>query len=268
MAEVINTIAHPQRRPWWRRWRTWLLAGAALLLFGLLLSIWMVYRTPDWYRPIRADDPNVDIFASKAQASLGQLQNNWRNAIVKETTWTITQNELNSLIAVNGEEIRRLTPRYGVEDPMVSFSPDTVTFSTRMQQIPGQGGRGGIVSLVVTLKTIPPRNAETGAKLQVAVRGVWIGSLPLPQWAVRQQLDSMWPSLLAGVQQAMTDPSNPQKNQNDHAVIVEALEHARRGEAFVPTDPRTGRRYPLRNIQVSDGKFTVHLGPVEPPPSR
>src|SRR6185295_18861184 len=95
------TPASPPRRSTWDRLHLSTWRGRFAWLFGLVLLAlficWVLVRTtPSWYRPLDPDDPGVVNTASRAQSLMIDLTSSHNGPI----TWSITQDELNSLLSV------------------------------------------------------------------------------------------------------------------------------------------------------------------------
>src|SRR3954471_7940494 len=83
---------------------TWL--GRIMWALGLvivaLLTAWMMARsTPGWYGPLDPNDDVVNANASRSESLFSELRNDvGRAPFGQDLTWTITQDELNSFLAV------------------------------------------------------------------------------------------------------------------------------------------------------------------------
>src|SRR5262249_25975483 len=126
---------------------------------------------------------------------------------------------------------------------------------------------GGVVSVDITVKMVSSGPVTTDLagppsdRVLIAVRGIWVGSLPLPQWAVQKWIDLAFPPLLSNIKQFLIAQNGPRKAEADYPLIEDWLTHARQSESFTPMDPKTHRRFPLIDLRVEAGKLTVVLGP-------
>ncbi len=127
-----------------RTFRGWvgLLLILALAVIGF--AVLLLYSTPHWYAPLDPTDKNVMDTAEHAQNVVLDLHNKLEELPLGERTWSITQDEINSYLAVsNHDATSPAALRSGqVTDPIVIFKPDEMTLAARVAGVPG-GGTGG-----------------------------------------------------------------------------------------------------------------------------
>lgn len=266
----------PTRRRW--KFRHYLLLALAILILLGIMAVYLLNRIPTWYQPMHLTDTNVDLVAEAAQERLVEFGNRVQNAPMANGVWTITQDQINALIAVRFAETRSSTRMAGrgpeggtsineITDPMVIFSPNVIRLAARTPILPGGGKVGGVGSLTLTVITLPPDvrpgagRRMSGNQLGIKVTGVSINSLPLPNWVIQQKLDETIPKLSASIRQLLVSNIG---NRADHYMpaINQWLDHAKRGEPFTPLLVTEGDRpFAIKNIQVDEGILTIEVGP-------
>lgn len=268
---TLNATAYPSspphQKPRKSRAKRILLLLLGFLLVSSLLIGYLLYRTPSWYQPTHITDPDIDATADAAQLRIVELANQVQNAPVKSFTWSITQNQINSLIAVRVATNRPNTnPSEApssdqITDPMVYFSPGKITLAARSTRIPSSDSQGGVGSLAITLETLVPESGTGNNQVRIAVEGLAVNSLPLPRWVIKNQIDKAGPLLVREVRRIMVSNMG---NKAEHFMpdIIDWLDHAQRGEPFTPQLKTEGLRpFALKEIRVDQGKLTLRIGP-------
>src|SRR5437016_2717995 len=104
MTQTGNAPSGPKTsrcfRFWPRTLRGWLAASLTALFLVLSISWALSRATPPWYQPL---DPSADTViddADRTQRLLLDLHNVVERVPLGEQTWTITQDQVNSLLAI------------------------------------------------------------------------------------------------------------------------------------------------------------------------
>jgi hypothetical protein len=252
-----------------RSWRGWLLLVCVCLL-AVLGTAWILSRSaPPWYAPLDASDQRVIDLSDRGQAVLLDLHNKVQRVPIGEQTWTITQEELNSYIAI---QFARLVDAGGagpapvVSQPAVIFSPGQVTVCARTTRLPSPHKLGGVASLVFDVRIVPGSGAADKPMGLVQLRGVWAGCLPVPQSLVETRLRALVPAITAAVQQAVQMQFNERESSQWTRAAEQLVHKAAVGEPF-PLEIKVDRKHiAVKDFQVEEGRFTVVMAPPAPSP--
>ncbi|MEI8197490.1 MAG: hypothetical protein WCI73_16465, partial [Phycisphaerae bacterium] len=149
----------------------------------------------------------------------------------------------------------------------VLFTPNVITLAARSPILPGGGKTGGVGSLKITIKTLPPELRPGTARgghanqLGIKITGVSINSLPLPNWVIQEQMDKAIPKLSAGIRQLLFSNIGPRADYYMPA-INQWLDHVKHGEPFTPAMVTEGDRdFALKDIRIEEGQLTIVVGP-------
>ncbi len=182
------------------------LAIAAGLLIGLLLLVAILSMTaPGWYQPPNPLHRRVKDNANHAQASFLALRNELQNPKLNHITWRITQNEINSLLAVTLENIQQ-GRRQGhiagsLASPFVHFANNTIILAIQDKALPLHP----VASLAIGVQMLPPQiPARKNAWATITIKSLHIGLLPLPRSLVVHKLSSLLPTLHNSMQQTIS----------------------------------------------------------------
>src|SRR3954468_11219223 len=162
----------------WRVRVAWLCS----LILATVVVIWVMIRaTPSSYRPL---DPSQQVVSDLSLRAQGLIQFELRNAAQKvplgEQRWTITQDEVNSLLAtltagpLNADGTRQRTDER-ISDPFISFGPGTVSVSARIRDIPSGYAQGGVGTLTFAVGIADVNGRPMGF---VKLLGAKVGMLP------------------------------------------------------------------------------------------
>jgi hypothetical protein len=231
-----------------------------LLVLG---GTWLLSRSaPPWYEPLDATDQRVIDLSDRGQAILLDLHNKVQRVPTGEQAWTITQDELNSYVAI--QFARALDARAGGEPPVVSapvvvFTPGKVTVAARTTRLPSPNRDGGVATLVFDVGTVPSTDGKTMGLVKLT--GVWAGMLPLPRSAVDTRLQALVPTITAAIQQAAQAQFNLRESTQWTRAAEDVVHKASVGEPF-PLEFKVDRKQlVIRDLRVEEGKFTVVMGP-------
>jgi len=260
--------------------RDWLLSLSATAIV-LLVFAWMLSRmTPSWYRPLDPTDVRVIDAADNAQKRALELHNVIGRVPLGEQRWAISQDEVNSFMAIRfapplnpdgsrtGDSAAVPLPTSPgktppvVSGPVVAFTPGKVTVSAHTTRIPGPDPAGGVGSLVFTVGIV---NASDGKPMGlVKLTGVWIGRLPVPKSVVQSRLHAMVPSIAAAAQQAIQLNLNIRDASNINPYIEEIIRSVGEGRPFPLEYTVEKKRIVIKELRVDQGLFTVVLAPPTP----
>jgi hypothetical protein len=238
-------------RLWLNTWRgraMWFFAGV-VLAFAV---VWTLVRmTPGTYRPLDPTDNMVIDLSARAQNLIRyELHTKVERVPLGEQTWTITQDEVNSYLAV----LPQLADER-VSDPFVAFGPGTVTVSARIRDLPGATKQGGVATLVFAVTVEEHFGRKMG---QVKLVGARAGRLPVPVSWVEARIRGAMPQIVQAVEKMI----QVQLNTKDVSAVEDALQRAGAGQPF-PLEYRINKKdVVVKEIKLEEGRFTVVLGPA------
>jgi len=223
----------------------------AFALLALLTFIaWTLMRmTPSWYVPLDPTSQHVIDLMERAQNSLdlrlgAKLHNAIESVPLDEQSWSISQDEVNALIAS-----RRVGDGAA---PLVIFTPGKITFAARSKRIPSSHPDGGVGSIVIT---ISPNNA-------IKLHRARLGRLPIPKFLVERRLTALAPEIIVAVQQQILLQVGSAPNTQDIEPIITNI---LRGNPLPPID---ANRIIIKAIRIDDGLFTIIFAPSPTPPTK
>ncbi|MGC8624093.1 MAG: hypothetical protein ACP5VQ_02370 [Phycisphaerae bacterium] len=253
MMTTSNSGKH-RRLPWLftRRYRpksatSWGLAILVVLALVLSVVVALLLLPPRWYRPIHQMNDAVYNRADHAQASLMALRNQLRNPRTGAITWTITQREVNSLLAVAygvPEKSKKHRHPSAFTDPYVHFTNNQITFAARDSRIPGNA----VVSVTISVAFLPA--VTTAPQARIDIRVLRIGSFPLPTSWLTARLQSVLPRLSPMVRKIIDVYAGPRYADVAAPQIVHSISAILTGKTF-PTELRLKqRRLVMRNMSI------------------
>jgi len=255
---AANQLRQKTKRRWPARLLRW--AAALLVVMGIVALVcgFLMYATPKWYQPMSATDDGVENLQGNAQKDVLELANRFDNAAFTETTWTITQDEINA-------ELAAPTLHWpGVSAPMIIFAPGKVTVCARVKGVPGGDPAGGVVTVELKVQTVA---GSGGNDLLIALERVYAGKLRVPQSVVRRVIEPQLAGLGPKVHQALLMNSGETTAREYSAMITEWIDHAVSGQAYRPHFVRRQRPVILKEVRVEDGRITFYMAPgVRPGP--
>jgi len=242
------------------RFRRWILIVLALLIVLAVVGWVLVRMTPSWYVPLDPTSQRVIDLMEQAQNSLdirlsARLHNAMESVPLGEQSWSISQDEVNALIASRSEGWKG----GGVTGPLVVFTPGKITLAARSKHIPSGNSDGGVGSVVISVLHTPAETPFDLSSNAIKIHGAWLGCLPVPKSIVESRLAAMAPEIIAAVQlQMRLQVGSSQQLKNIEPVLTGIF----RGEPLPPIDPR---RVVIKEIRVDDGVLTiVFTRPVKP----
>jgi hypothetical protein len=240
----------------WRGRGAWL---AGLVVLALLICWLLARMTPAWYVALDPADDGVQRTAGEAQNRLiVDLHNATERLPLGEQRWSITQDEVNALLAVKAD-----LQRSPISDPYVVFSRGQVTLCARLRQLPGDDPAGGVGSLTFAVGTVNDANRGEAMGL-VKLTQVWAGKLPLPRSLIEGRLRAQVPEIMEAARQAVEMQFGARAAEKARPIIEQIVRSAGTGQHFPLRYPWDTREFVIRELRVDDGAFTIVLAPVKP----
>lgn len=272
---MATTTPTAGRTSIWRTLRLHTWRGRIGWALGVPLAVviicWFMSRsTPTWYQPLDPSDSNVSAYASRAETLMNF---EWRNTMNRvpfgDQTWSITQDELNSYLAVYAS--RALDPAGNpISDPYVVFSKNEVTLAARSKHLPGSEGQGGVGSVTFGIGIVTDSSGMRRGLIQL--KSVHAGLLPVPKSVVETRMREFLPIVInAAVEAARTQLGINSRDNAVHdldEVIEQIIRHVARGEPF-PLEFRAVKKdIVIKELLVEKGKITIVLSPAHPAASQ
>lgn len=241
----------------------------AVVLFGWLLA----RMTPSWYVPLDPADDNVMRTASRAQNLLYfDLRTAAERVPLGEQRWTITQDEVNSFLAVNiapplSPEGAGTRPPPGpaqnpASDPFVVFSPGRITVCARIAKLPSGEPQGGVGSMTFSVGVISgPDGTPMG---QVKLTRVWAGYLPVPRALLQAWLARQVPAMTEAVRRMVQLQFGTRDIVKAAPIVQQIVQCAGEGRPFPLQYKVDNKEFLIQELRVDDGALTVVLTPLRP----
>ncbi len=259
-APLLAGSSPERRRPTIRT--VFLALGGVILLVGGMAFL-LARHTPGWYVPL---DPTSDHVLDEADVAQNKVALELHNAIQRvplgEQTWTITQDEINSLLAVRfgAAAVDKAVP---VSGPLVVFSGGEVRLAVRTPRVPSGNPAGGVASIVFGVTTTTDASGEPIGLIKIS--GVAAGSLPIPKWVVETRMRRLVPTLAAVVHQTITYQLGVRDSASMMPQIETAILAVAEGQPFPLKFVADHRTVLVKEIRVEDGVLTIVLGPPAAP---
>lgn len=208
---------------------SWLVAVLVLCALILAAIAALMILPPYWYRPIHTMNDAVYNQADHAQASLMALRNKLRSPKLGVITWTITQREINSLLAVAyGVPKKNKAPANpgGLTDPYVRLTNNHITFAARDSRVPGNA----VASVGVAVDLI--HNADAPPQAHITIDSLRIGNFPLPSSLITDRLKAVLPRLSPVVQNIIDVYAGPRYARTATPQIVNSVAAIFSGKPF------------------------------------
>ena len=251
-----------------------------LVVIGVVAGVaWWKYRTrPAWYQPKKWSGEERAQLAGRAQESLAQIYS-WANnprvynagelapatgprqvAGRPDTTITIKDDEINALLST------WLSPEQAGETGFAAKVNAHFT-DPQVHLIDGRmilAGYAKSLGRVLSLEFTPTPNKQ--GRLELQLTAIRAGEMPLPQWAIRRQLDRLSHGLsteLPPVQHAAAiDPSGLGNADAGEALGFKTLAMILQGQsvepfAFLPIDQKARVAVRVREMEISEGKMKL-----------
>jgi len=175
-----------------RRWRRRLKAGATLAgacLAVAMVTIWLMFQhIPAWYQPPAIGPQELRAIHDDLKGTVDQLTGYLINS-PEAFERRFTQEQINQWLSAR-EAIWPLSRKWLPEmltNPFVSIEPDGIRLATTFRK----GGLQSVLNARFTAE-VSPRGIE------LRLVKVALGSLPVPSFVVRDQLDRLDEQLKAG----------------------------------------------------------------------
>ncbi len=200
-------------RPWWKAclrtfftrprhvlgwlWRL-LIIALILLLFCWSLTLW----TPGWYRPLSTAGPVVQEQAREAQSLLLNLRNQIQNPRIRYVRWIITQDQVNSLLALVYDESSAGLPHGHtalVRRPFVRFGNGRITFAARIKGL----FASSVASITIGVRTAPALTPGAAPEGHIQILSLHSGELPIPRFLIIAELQSLTPRLAPSIEHTL-----------------------------------------------------------------
>ena len=267
-----------------KRWlpqskRGWGLTIAGLLIVLVMVAWGLSRRTPSWYQPLDGSEmAAIDAAEGFQRKVTFELHNTLERVPLGEQRWMITQEEINSWLAVRFGESDAGGAGAGaggaatrangakVSQPMVVFSPGKVTVAVRTTLAPGggdgRGNSGGVVSLVFRVKT--QEGADGKAEGMIEVDGAWLGSLPVPKFLVQRKIQAAIPTVMPVLERALAVQLGTKRADGLMPDVRGTTAAVMRGEPFPLQFTFDRRKVVMREITVEEGKLMIVFVPPIP----
>jgi hypothetical protein len=243
--------------------------GWALLLLGLLLlaglTAYLLARsTPAWYVLLDPTDQQVIDQAERAQRKLYLDLNNTLQAVpLGKHEWTITQDEINSLIAVHFADANAATTGGAappaVSGPIVVFTPGKITLAARTPKAPGGTPNGGVVSVVFSVRSTQAVDGSPAGVIHID--GLWVGNLPVPRSFAQDRVQATLPQLIPAIERALSLRLGARRSDTVKHDVEDTSRLIAAGEPF-PLEFKFDRRMVvIKEIRVDDGSLTITFVP-------
>lgn len=242
----------------WKHPLTWL---AAALLFSLVLVLvvaLLVAWTPGWYAPLPADNQHIMNLADRAERTLLQLRNQIGNPARKIITWSITQNEINSLLADRYAAPPTAGSSAMFVGPFVRLTHGKITLAIRDMNLPFHS----VASVTIAIRTLQ-KGPNASAEAEVRLESVHIGLVPVPRAKVLGALHQRLKEIAPLIRQTLGRYAGSRYARSETPQVLKYLQHAMQGRPFPLTLPAGGRTLELERISVH-AAGTSASGRVEP----
>lgn len=237
---------------------SWL--GIALILSLLLTGLvaLLTAMTPSWYAPLQPGQRRVLNLADAAERVLLQLRNEIGNPARKTITWTITQSQINSLLAVRYSVPPSAGAKVAFAGPFVRLNHGRITLAIRDMHLPFHS----VASVTIGLQSILTHTPGL-AKAQVKLEAVHIGLVPVPRAKVLGVLHQRLKEIAPLVTQTLARYAGSQYAASETPQILQYIQHAMHGKPFPLTLRAAGRILQLVYISIR-GRHTSASGKAVP----
>jgi hypothetical protein len=231
----------------------------------LVIAFLMARHTPSWYVPLDPTSNHVLDEADVAQNKVAlDLHNAMQRVPLGDQKWTITQDEINSLLAIRFNN----TPAdqaaaLPVSGPLVIFSRGEVRLAIRTKKVPNSDPAGGVASIVFGVTTTTDSKGEPIGLIKIT--GVYAGSLPIPKSLVEERMRRAVPTLAALVHQTITYQLGVRDSASMMPQIETAIRAVAEGQPFPLKFVADHREVLVKEIEVDDGVLTIVFGPPPAP---
>ncbi len=238
-------------------WFLAILVLVALIIAGIAA---LIILPPYWYRPIHTMNDAVYNQADHAQASLMALRNKLREPHPNAITWTITQREINSLLAVAygvPKTSKNTHNPGGLTNPYVRFTDNQITFAAQDSRVPGSPVASVGINVELT------RTGGSAPQAKITIDSLRIGNLPLPPSLLTNRLKAVLPRLAPVVQKIIDVYAGPRYARAATPQIVNSVAAIFSGRAF-PTELQLNHRKLVVNKLIIRGPSVDASGRQQP----
>ncbi len=240
-----------------------------LAIFGglfagfFLLLVLLVVSSPGWYRPLNPIHRQVRDNANHAQASFLALRNELQNPRLSRITWRITQDEINSLLAVTLENVQHgrqhNSATASLANPFIHFENNTIVFAIQDNRLPFRP----LVTMAVSVRMMPIA-ADHEPRARVRIRSLHIGLLPMPRSFVMQKVAGLQPEVGQSLRQTLAVYAGAGYAKSAAPQIMNWLASILAGKPFPMEIQSKYRRLYIARISVR-GTRTGQRGNTDPP---
>jgi hypothetical protein len=245
--------------------RKWSPIAAGIILLLLVGAFLMVRHTPSWYVPL---DPTSDHVLDEADVAQNKVALELHNAVQRvplgDQKWTITQDEINSLLAIRfSNAAPDKAGSLPISGPLIIFSGGEVRLAVRTTKIPSGNAAGGVASIVFAVTTTTDAAGEPIGLIKIT--GVYAGSLPIPKSLVEERMRRAVPTIAAVAHQTITYQLGVRDSASMMPQIETAIHAVAEGEPFPLKFVADHREVLVKEIHIDDGILTIVLGPPPAP---
>jgi hypothetical protein len=252
----------------WRGRCAWL---GGMLVVGVFVCWVLARMTPAWYLPL--DPANDEVIRTAGQAQ-NRLYFDLRTAMERvplgEQRWTITQDEINSFLAVNtpglsstnGTHPSADPARNPISDPYVVFTKGQVSVCARITKLPSPDPQGGVASLTFAVGIVAGPDGKPRGQVKLA--GAWAGKLPIPRGMLEDRLRALVPTIAEAARQTAQVQFGMRDMDRNGPIIEQFVRGVGAGLPFPLQFKMDNREFVVKELRVDDGSFTIVLAPTKP----
>ncbi len=236
---------------------SWL--GIALLVSLLLGSVVALLTavTPSWYAPLHAGRRRVLNLADTAERVLLQLRNQIGNPARQTITWSITQAQINSLLAVRYSTPPSARSKVAFVGPFVRLTRGRITLAIRDMHLPFHS----VASVTVAMSSIPVSKNGV-AEAHVELEAVHVGLIPIPRAKVLGVLHRRLKEIGPLITQTLARYAGSRYAAAETPRILKYIQHAMYGKPFPLTLQAGGRTLQLVHIAIHGRRSSASGAPA------
>ncbi len=239
----------------------WLVIAIVVSLLLIAICAALVAWTPGWYNPLPSNSKRVFNLADSAERELMRLRNEVGNPGRHQVVWSITQDQINSLLAVRYPTSSAPAPKSGLAGPFIMLSRGRITLAIRDYRLPFHSVASVCVRIHTSRGAASKKNSPPDARIQLD--SVHIGLIPIPRsnvlGALHQRLTQFGPLIRSTL--ARYAGSRYARAQTPR--ILKYIQNAMRGKPFPLTLQAGGRTLELARISIR-GAYGTAAGVEKP----